>query len=896
MKRLACLVAVMVVAAAALMGRGQQTGGRAGNAAEAGSAKAEGINLALAATPSTSFVSGHETLEAINDGFEPRNARDHSHGAYGNWDRRGTQWVQYDWTAPISTAKIDVYWWEDGQAIHLPTAARLSYWDGKSFVSVSDARGLGVESGHYNTTTFAEVTTTRLRLEMDAEGANSTGILEWKVYDSGKSPKFPPKVVAGGDRIVVLPGKTYLNGRARGPASEKVAWSKESGPGDVSFDNTGLLSTAAGFSKAGEYVLKLVAGEGNLTTSDKVHVRVEPPLDFARLDPIYTRSYKINSPLWSARAKALIVNWIPHCVDEISDLNLREGGINNFIQAGNKLAGKPYTNHVGYPFSNAWVHNTVEAMCVALQVDPQGDAEIIAAKKAMRAKLDEWIPIILAAQEPDGYMQTRFTLDRRNTPHWTVKSEHEGYVAGYFLESAIAHYLLTNGQDTRLYDAAKRLADCWCNNLGPAPKRTWYDGHQNMEQALVRFGRFVNDMEGGGKGDKYVELAKFLLDSRRNGSEYDQSHLPVIQQYEAVGHAVRAAYSYSAMADVAMETRNVDYQSAVMSLWDNIVNRKYYVTGGLGSGETSEGFGKDYSLRNNAYCESCANCGELFFQWKLNLATHQAKYADLYEETLYNAILGDVDLEGKNFYYQNPLDARGARYAWHNCPCCVGNIPRTLLALPTWMYARGSDGLYVNLFIGSTVNIENMAAVGSVEMVQTTDYPWSGNVAMTVNPAKSGTFALRVRVPDRSVSELYSSQPEANGIASITVNGAAISPPIENGYAVITRSWSKGDRIELVLPMKVQRVKAVEKIAADRGRVALRYGPLVYSVESVDQPTDFALSPGAELRAEWSPDLLGGVMAIKGTTAAGSPMVAIPNYARNNRGRQTLSAVWMRDQ
>src|SRR4029079_2589663 len=188
---------------------------------------------------------------------------------------------------------------------------------------------------------------------------------------------------------------------------------------------------------------------------------------------------------------------------------------------------------------------------------------------------------------------------------------------------------------------------------------------------------FVNEIEGGGRGDRYITLAKFLLDSRKGGTEYDQSHLPVVQQYEAVGHAVRAVYNYSGMADVAVETHNVDYQSAVRSLWDNMVNKKYYVTGGVGSGETSEGFGPNYSLPNNAYNESCSSCGEIFFHWKMNLAYHDAKYADLYEEVMYNALLGSFDLKGESFFYTNPLEAYQRRALWHQCPCCVGNIPRT---------------------------------------------------------------------------------------------------------------------------------------------------------------------------------------------------------------------------
>jgi DUF1680 family protein len=347
-----------------------------------------------------------------------------------------------------------------------------------------------------------------------------------------------------------------------------------------------------------------------------------------------------------------------------------------------------------------------------------------------------------------------------------------------------------------------------------------------MEQALVRFGRFVNDVEGHGRGDAYIKLARFLLDSRRGGSQYDQSHLPPIKQYEAVGHAVRAAYFYSGMADVAAETGDVDYESAVMSIWDNMVNKKYYVTGGIGSGETSEGFGPDYSLPNRAYCEACSSCGLVFFQYKLNLAYHDAKYADLYEETIYNALLGSTDLSGTHFYYDNPLADQKARYLWHVCPCCVGNIPRTLLMIPTWAYVKSEDGIYVNLFIGSRINVEKVAGT-DVEMVQKTDYPWNGDVSIIVNPKESRKFSVYVRVPNRTTSELYSAKPEVRGMASFAVNGKKGEPVIEKGYAVVTREWKAGDRIDLTLPLKPQVVKASEQVAADRGRVALRYGPLI---------------------------------------------------------------------
>jgi DUF1680 family protein len=402
-----------------------------------------------------------------------------------------------------------------------------------------------------------------------------------------------------------------------------------------------------------------------------------------------------------------------------------------------------------------------------------------------------------------------------------------------------------------------------------------------MEQALVRFGRFVNDQEGNHRGDAYIALAKFLLDSRRGGSEYDQSHLPPGQQYEAVGHAVRATYFYSGMADIAAETHDPDYQSAVISLWDNMVNKKYYLTGGIGSGETSEGFGPNYSLGNEAYCETCSSCGLVFFQYKLNMAYHDAKYADLYEQTMYNALLGGVALDGKSYCYTNPL-VNTERAEWHVCPCCVGNLSRTLLMIPTWSYVKDRSGLYVNMFVGSRINVGKVAGA-EVEVIQKTDYPWKGSVAITVNPEKPQKFSVYVRVPNRTTSRLYHDSPAISGLRRFAVNGETLRPEIHKGYAVITREWKPGDKIEFELPMEPQRVKADPRIKADTELVALKYGPLIYNVETADNQNIERKISDAPLRAEWKPDLLGGVMVVAGKWADGSDLVAIPNYARMNR-------------
>jgi uncharacterized protein len=863
------------------------------------------LNIARVALPSSYRIASENKISALNDGYQPENSFDRSHGVYAlhrEWENEGAKpWVQYDWSEAVNISKVEVYWAVDRPrpdaipgsrwpTIHVPASYQVLYWNGSAFVPVSNPQGLGVAADAFNATTFDPVKTSKVRLEITLDKNEPAGILEWRVYNSGPVPALSPVIDAGVDRSVVLGAHTYLAGKVtwlEDSSKNTARWLKTSGPGSVNFDSAVSPVTTATPSAPGDYVLTLAAsGCDDRTHSIAVHVEPEPPKD--RLDVVYTRKYSIDSPFWNERAKTLIVNWIPFCVHMCERTDIApmrgDGGLDNFIEAAKALRGEPHGKHKGYVFSNAWVHQTVESMCIALMVDAQGDKEIEQAQEQMRATLERWIPIILAAQMPDGYLQTAYTLaDRASWPErWSPdhRGNHEGYVSGYFIESAINHYTLTDGKDLRLYNAAKKLADCWVAHIGPG-KKDWFDGHQEMEQALVRFGRFVNDQEGNHRGDAYISLAKFLLDSRRGGSEYDQSHLPPGQQYEAVGHAVRATYFYSGMADIAAETHDRDYQSAVISLWDNMVNKKYYLTGGIGSGETSEGFGPNYSLRNDAYCETCSSCGLVFFQYKLNLAYHDAKYADLYEQTMYNALLGGVALDGKSYCYTNPL-VNTERALWHVCPCCVGNLSRTLLMIPTWSYVKDSTGLYVNMFVGSRIHVGQVAGTG-VEVVQKTDYPWKGTVSITLNPEQAKTFSVYVRIPNRTTSRLYLDSPAVSGVKRFAVNGETVSPNIHKGYAVVTREWKAGDRIELELPMEPQRVTPDTKITADRGMVALKYGPLVYNVETADNQNIERKIGDAPLKTEWRPDLLGGVIVITGKWADGSELVAVPNYARENR-------------
>jgi uncharacterized protein len=426
------------------------------------------VNLAKVATPSAANASGDTKLSALNDGFDPSSSHDHSHPVFGTWPHTEPQWVQYDWSKPVTTNRVEIYWWVDGQGVGAPASYKVSYWNGSAFVPVVNAKGFGINANTFNSTTFDAVKTDKLRIDIVSDGTHSPGILEWKVYSTGAVPLFPPIVNAGIDRSVVLGSKTYLSGTADWllPSSpRRVRWSKASGPGHVVFADPSAADTTATFSAPGEYVLELTAlGKENGTSKLFVHAEKAPPKD--RLDVVYTTLYSIDNPMWNERAKTLIVSWIPHVIDmcERTDLTQGQGGLDNFIEAAKALRGEQHARHKGYVFSNAWVHQTVEAMCIALMVDPQGDQEIIAAQQNMKVTLDRWIPIVLAAQEPDGYLQTAYTLsDRSRWPeHWMPehRGNHEGYTAGYFIESAINHYTLTQGQDLRLYNAAKKLADC----------------------------------------------------------------------------------------------------------------------------------------------------------------------------------------------------------------------------------------------------------------------------------------------------------------------------------------------------------------------------------------------------------------------------------------------------
>jgi uncharacterized protein len=633
----------------------------------------------------------------------------------------------------------------------------------------------------------------------------------------------------------------------------------------------------------------------SLVSLSLVQMSVAQPLETAtflhnRIKPVHLRTIELGG-FWKDQAKRLTEKWLPHCIRQ-----MEEGGqgqeLLNLIALGRVQRGEPADwKYTGLPWSDAYVYNTVEAICLALAVSPEGDAELAKAQAQLRAKLDEWIPIILAAQAPDGYIHSFHVLN--NHPRYSNVGWHEFYVMGYLLEMGVAHFEMTGGKDRRLYDAAVRCGDHLSATFGPPPKRTWRNGHPGMEYALCRLGQLVNEVEGAGKGDKYIQLANHFLNHQDEGekpSDYNQSDRPAVELAEAKGHAVRATYFYTAMTDMALLQWSAAYQQAVDRIWTNAIQRKHYLTGGVGASQKGEAFAGDYELPNEGYCESCAGCGLSFWADRMHRLHQDGHYRDVQERVLYNNILGSVELSGTNFYYQNPLASDKARYPWHRCPCCVGNIPRALFAIKDLIYSVNPSRteLYLSHYVDSEAALPNVGGA-ALRVRQQTRYPWEGDVLVTMHPAKASEFTLKLRIPDRTESELYSATPDLRGKFTLRVNGQPQSPKIKRGYIALRRAWKAGDRVELLLPMEVQRVHCDSRVLANRGRVALQRGPLVYNVEDVDNKPSAAslvLPPDLPLKAGWKDGLLGGVMAIEGRG-----ITAVPNFARLNRGG--ASQVWL---
>ena len=527
-----------------------------------------------------------------------------------------------------------------------------------------------------------------------------------------------------------------------------------------------------------------------------------------------------------------------------------EGRYKNFENAAAHLKDPSKVfkvNGVGYSFDDTDPYKTLEGAAYILQTYPD---------KKLEAYCDSVIDIIASAQEPDGYLYTARTQNPADPHHWAgdrrwVKEEdlsHELYNLGHMIEGAVAYWQATGKR--KFLDIACRYADVACKEVGPNPGQMCVvPGHQIAEMAMARLYLATGQQ-------RYLDFAKFLLDYRGKTTiktEYSQSHKPVVKQDEAVGHAVRAAYMYAGMADVAALTGDKSYINAIDDIWWNIVEKKLYITGGIGATNNGEAFGKNYELPNmSAYCETCAAIGNVYVNYRLFLLHGNSKYYDVLERTLYNGLISGVSLQGNGFFYPNPLESMGQhqRQAWFGCACCPSNICRFIPSLPGYVYAVKDNNVYVNLFLSnkSTLNVGKK----KVELSQQTNYPWEGDITINIDKTNAGIFTMKIRIPGwlkgsvvPAPSQLYEYTDGKRLNYTVTVNGKAVesmapanAEQFPDGYLNITRKWKKGDKIQLHLDMEPRIVRANNKVEADRGMVAIERGPLVYCAEHPDNNFD----------------------------------------------------------
>lgn len=578
------------------------------------------------------------------------------------------------------------------------------------------------------------------------------------------------------------------------------------------------------------------------------------------------------------------------------------GRFDNFAIAGGLKKGE----HRGdFSFDDTDPYKIIEgaSYSLAAHYDPKLDAY-----------LDSVINIIAAAQEPDGYLTTCVTNRCERLSGWWGKSRwekinsHELYNSGHLYEAAVAHYLATGKRS--LLDVALKNADLVCKVFGPAEGQKHVpSGHPIVEMALVKLYNVT------GK-DKYLKTAKYFVEETGRGTdghrlnEYSQDHEPILQQDEIRGHAVRAGYLYSGVADVAALTGDTAYFDALERIWNNMASKKLFITGGIGSRPQGEGFGPNYELHNHtAYCETCAAIANVYWNHRMFLYTGDSGYADIVERALYNGVISGVSLSGDRFFYDNPLESMGEhqRAPWFGCACCPGNITRFMASVPLYMYATRGNDVYVNLYGQSEADVETED--NKLKISQITGYPWNGNVLITVNPENRAKCTMRLRIPGWASgkpvpSGLYSYAYPVSSPVKIKVNGLEVKYNTEKGYALIDREWSAGDRVEIDFPMQVNRVKADYRALDDRGKFALERGPVVYCLEGPEMTDsvvfDKYLPSAAMLSASMRPDLLGGVEVLEGTARKVLPdgseedvsFTAIPYSVWNNRGPAEMS-VWL---
>ena len=545
------------------------------------------------------------------------------------------------------------------------------------------------------------------------------------------------------------------------------------------------------------------------------------------ITPVQFTSVKVGDGFWGQRLKASREVTIPLAFSKCEET----GRYENFVKAAH-----PSDEYEvgGLAFDDTDVYKTIEGASYVLQTYPD---------KKLEAYIDSVLMIVKGGQEPDGYLYTSRTMNPKHPHEWSGEKRwekveelsHEFYNLGHMVEGAVAHYQATGKRN--FLDIAIKYADCVIREVGLGPGQVdRIPGHQIAEMALCRLYLVTGEK-------KYLDQAKYFLDRRgrtANRDSYNQSHLPITEQDEAVGHAVRATYMYSGIADVAALTGDKEYIETIDRIWDNIVSKKLYITGGIGATNRGEAFGKNYELPNaTAYCETCAAIGNVYVNHRMFLLHGESKYYDVLERTLYNGLLSGVSLQGDGFFYPNPLESAGGyeRKPWFGCACCPSNICRFIPSVPGYVYAVNGSDLYVNLYMPNTLTQKVNGK--DVVLRQETGYPWNGDVQITIDKNSAKTFSLKLRIPgwvrgEVAPGELYKYADGKSLGYKVLVNGEEVSSELDKGYFTITRSWKKGDQVSLHLDMEPRVVTAREEVEADRGRIAVERGPIVYCAEAAD--------------------------------------------------------------
>jgi hypothetical protein len=608
--------------------------------------------------------------------------------------------------------------------------------------------------------------------------------------------------------------------------------------------------------------------------------------------PVAFTSVEVSDAFWGQRLKASREVTIPLAFSKCEET----GRYQNFVEAAQQMHSSENLGFrvAGLPFDDTDVYKTIEGASYLLQTYPD---------PALEAYIDSVLVIVAAAQEPDGYLYTARTRNPEHPHRWSgaerwvqIEDSHELYDLGHMIEGAIAHYRATGKRN--FLDIAIAYADCVCREIGPGEgQQVRVPGHQIAEMALAKLYILTGDK-------KYLDEAKFFIDMRGRGEKgaeaYRQSHVPVMEQDEAVGHAVRAEYFYSGIADIAALTGETEYIDVIDRIWDNMVGKKIYLTGGVGARRDGEAFGDAYELPNlTSYCETCAAVGNVYFNHRMFLLHGDSKYYDVLERSLYNGVISGVSLDGGTFFYPNPLesDGRHHRQDWFGCACCPSNICRFIPSVPGYVYAVKDNDLYVNLYMANTMN--DSVKNGQVSLKMDTQYPWSGSVKIEVKEAPKKGFNLKLRIPgwvrdEVLPSDLYYYDDDVELGYKVTLNGEEIKADLQKGYFCIDREWKPGDVVTLEMDMEPRIVKANDLVKDDEGCIAIERGPIVYCAEWPDNPDlkvrEVVLGEHPQLEVRKEADKLYGIDEI---LVKDSGLTLIPYYAWNHRGAGDM-IVWMK--